>query len=59
MAQIKPNYKPMSLEQAVSSRMTPEVWEAYLKFHEISITRRDDWNEPERSPHIEGTAGKG
>jgi len=39
--QIKPNYK-MNLNEAVNRKMDNEAFEAYLSFHEISVTRRDD-----------------
>ena len=42
MTEIKTHYKPMPLDQAVSSRMDEAAFEAYLSFHEVSITRRDD-----------------
>ena len=41
MSEIKPHYK-MSLDRAVEIRMNDEAWEAYLSFHQVSITRRDD-----------------
>jgi len=42
MTEIKTHYKPMSLYQAVNKRMDDKAFEAYLSFHEVSITRRDD-----------------
>lgn len=42
MATITPRYKPMSLDQAVNSRMDKEAFEAYLNLHEVYATRRDD-----------------
>lgn len=41
MSQIIPHYK-MSLDEAVNRRMNKEEEELYLKFHEVSVTRRDD-----------------
>ncbi len=40
MSRIIPHY--MNLDEAISKKMDDDAWKAYMAFHEISITRRDD-----------------